>query len=566
MSLQILLVDDEPAIKIGFRQLTDWSKTPYTLCGTAGNGKEALAYLEKNPVDIIITDLKMSVMDGIGLIHALKQNNSEIPIIVLSSYSDFELVREALTAGAADYILKANISADSLIAHLDKVAGNLLNRQKDRAAALLQKQQLEEQNTQILMNDIRNFFLDETITTEELLKETSDLAFFSVPCIVLTLFFHEDMKREKLKRVAPNIQTLLTETLALAASPVSIMMHHNELAFFLPYSDTLKYNISSKTQVLNRQIATYFGVLPILCYSAPAAGAAECRDAYFSCINARRITFYEKNRSIIFTKDIRFVFEISAEEIQETMNSVLNFVQTGSRENLFGYVRNLLAEWSALPLEPFHLCMNCVHIFEGVALSGKSGKLHAQIHDYQKKISQSTSLAELKVTLCDALLLLLESNENNYEKWLETNQKWLETAGFHTACLWNTTNKERFGRYMQTCGLQGVFDGFENNKERYEVGKDGEGVVCILQGAHCWEEGDVYKDLISVKPNGQKPVFRNVYLIAASYGGVGGYERLIRELQRVESYLPNTYEFLLPMDLCATLKEYIEKNGGNGHE
>ena len=258
MSLQILLVDDEPAIKIGFRQLTDWSKTPYTLCGTAGIGKEALAYLEKNPVDIIITDLKMSVMDGIGLIHALKQNNSEIPIIVLSNYSDFELVREAMTAGAADYILKANISADSLIAHLDKVAGNLLNRQKDRAAALLQKQQLEEQNTQILMNDIRNFFLDETITTEELLKETSDLAFFSVPCIVLTLFFHEDMKREKLKRVAPNIQTLLTETLALAASPVSIMMHHNELAFFLPYSDTLKYNISSKTQVLTRQIATYF--------------------------------------------------------------------------------------------------------------------------------------------------------------------------------------------------------------------------------------------------------------------------------------------------------------------
>ncbi len=142
----------------------------------------------------------------------------------------------------------------------------------------------------------------------------------------------------------------------------------------------------------------------------------------------------------------------------------------------------------------------------------------------------------------------------------------MDTAGFHTACLWNTTNKERFGRYMKTCGLQGVFDGFENNKERYEVGKDDEGIVCILQGAHCWEEGDVYKDLISVKPNGQKPVFRNVYLIAANYGGAEGYERLIRELQRVESYLPNTYEFLLPMDLCATLKEYIEKNGGGKHE
>lgn len=156
-------------------------------------------------------------------------------------------------------------------------------------------------------------------------------------------------------------------------------------------------------------------------------------------------------------------------------------------------------------------------------------------------------------------------NEANYEKWLEINRQWMETAGFHTGCLWNTTDKERFGKYMRTCGLQGVFDGFSNNKERYETGKDGEGVVCILQGAHCWAEGDVYKDLVSVKPNSSKPVFRNVYLIAANYGGTEGYERLIRELQRVESYLPNTYEFLLPMDLCATLKCYLEKNGG-GHE
>ena len=153
-------------------------------------------------------------------------------------------------------------------------------------------------------------------------------------------------------------------------------------------------------------------------------------------------------------------------------------------------------------------------------------------------------------------------NGDTYEQWLKMNHDWIETAGFHTACLWNTTDKERFGRYMETCGLQGVFDGFENNKERYETGVDGEGIVCIIQGAHCSVEGDVYKDLASVKPDSKRPVFRNVYLIAANYGGADGYERLIRELQRLESYLPNTYEYLLPMDLCATLKEYLEKEGG----
>ena len=138
MRLNILLVDDEPSIKIGFRQLTDWSKTPYTICGTSGNGKEALEYLQTHSVDIIITDLKMSVMDGISLIHALKQNNSEIPILVLSNYSDFELVREALTAGASDYILKANMTAESILEQLDKVAGSIQNIQKKRESALLQ--------------------------------------------------------------------------------------------------------------------------------------------------------------------------------------------------------------------------------------------------------------------------------------------------------------------------------------------------------------------------------------------------------------------------------------------
>lgn len=151
-------------------------------------------------------------------------------------------------------------------------------------------------------------------------------------------------------------------------------------------------------------------------------------------------------------------------------------------------------------------------------------------------------------------------NAENYGKWLELNRNWLKTAGFHTACLWNTTDKERFGQYMRTCGLQGVFDGFNNNKERYEIGYNGEGIVCVLQGTHCWNEGDVFNDLIKISPDSTKPIFHNVYLIAASYGGNDGYQRLIRELQKLESYQPNTFEFLLPMDLCATLKNFLEKN------
>ncbi len=161
----------------------------------------------------------------------------------------------------------------------------------------------------------------------------------------------------------------------------------------------------------------------------------------------------------------------------------------------------------------------------------------------------------------DSFATAKSNPDETYDQWLEMNLEWMETAGFHTGCLWNTGNEERYRKYMRTCGLQGVFDG-NNASYRYEKGIDGEGVISISQGAHCWQEGDVYNYLTGFKPSSQRPIFCNVYLIAANYGGVDGYNRLKRELNRLELYLPNTYEFLLPMDLSATFNKYIEEHGG----
>ena len=96
---RILLIDDEPMIKIGVRKLLE--DTDYIIVGTANNGMEALEYLKTNSVDIIMTDLKMPVMNGLELIHQLNALSFDGAILVLSNYSDFELVREALTEGGA---------------------------------------------------------------------------------------------------------------------------------------------------------------------------------------------------------------------------------------------------------------------------------------------------------------------------------------------------------------------------------------------------------------------------------------------------------------------------------
>ena len=118
----ILIVDDEPIVKIALRSILPWEEHGFSICGTASNGLEALPLIEQHHPDVIITDLKMPGMDGLELIRTLKEKNCPGEILVLSNYEDFDSVRSALLLGAADYLLKIKIQPDTLLACLNKTA------------------------------------------------------------------------------------------------------------------------------------------------------------------------------------------------------------------------------------------------------------------------------------------------------------------------------------------------------------------------------------------------------------------------------------------------------------
>ena len=121
----ILIIDDEPIVKIALRSILPSEEHGFSICGTASNGLEAMPLIEKHQPDVIITDLKMPEMDGLELIRTLKEKNYPGEILVLSNYEDFDSVRSALLLGAADYLLKIKISPDTLLACLNKTTEKL---------------------------------------------------------------------------------------------------------------------------------------------------------------------------------------------------------------------------------------------------------------------------------------------------------------------------------------------------------------------------------------------------------------------------------------------------------
>ena len=122
---QVLIVDDEPIVKIALRSMIDWNELGFHICATASNGEEALEMTCRFHPDLIICDLKMPIMDGLELIRAVQKKNIDCEFLVISNYEDFNYVRTALVLGAADYILKVSISPEELTEQLKKLKEKL---------------------------------------------------------------------------------------------------------------------------------------------------------------------------------------------------------------------------------------------------------------------------------------------------------------------------------------------------------------------------------------------------------------------------------------------------------
>lgn len=117
---RLLIVDDEDFEREGMAQLIDWEQQEVEITGTAWNGLDALEQIKKCRPDMILTDIKMPVMDGIELIHEVRKAYPEIQFAVLSGYGEYEFTSRAMEEGVRHYILKP-CDEDKILEVMDKV-------------------------------------------------------------------------------------------------------------------------------------------------------------------------------------------------------------------------------------------------------------------------------------------------------------------------------------------------------------------------------------------------------------------------------------------------------------
>lgn len=118
---KVLIADDETPIRDWLEICVNNTGCECEVVAKASNGRIALEQYQKEQPDIIITDIKMPFMDGIDLIARIREQNKEIPVVILTSYKEFSFARQALQQGVTEYVLKTEVTVERMKEILTKI-------------------------------------------------------------------------------------------------------------------------------------------------------------------------------------------------------------------------------------------------------------------------------------------------------------------------------------------------------------------------------------------------------------------------------------------------------------
>lgn len=168
--LKVLLVDDEPFMIDVLKSMIDWSSCGFLVAGEACDGEEALKIIQTCPLDIVVTDLKMPIMDGLELIRNAKAGNPGIHFAVISAYGEFHMVSEAFKLGAEEYLLKSEMTSEQMLTALTNINARI---EKERAELKMKEEQKMLERQAFLHNQQLKHYIDQNqgAIREKMLKE-----------------------------------------------------------------------------------------------------------------------------------------------------------------------------------------------------------------------------------------------------------------------------------------------------------------------------------------------------------------------------------------------------------
>lgn len=306
--MNILIVEDDKFIRLGLRRIIDRDCKGFNVVGECINGVEATKFQDINQVDIIITDIKMPLMNGIEVIKYFKQQNFNGKMLVLSGFDEYGFVRDAMTSGAVDYLLKP-IEKEQLIEVLNKIRATI---EKERETK----------------SKIRNTIIEsKSIIDENIIREILDNGVYEGKCEpfkedkICTLVCYSSLVRE-IERENTYLYRYFSNYKKDSKQDILIGRYNNNL--LLVYSKCLLNDIDIQLNKLKRLERR------ILWKSTEINSLENIREKY----NVLNEDIYEKYYDVMtYRKDIKFNNNHKILlDLEGKVNKIVSYIEVGDIE------------------------------------------------------------------------------------------------------------------------------------------------------------------------------------------------------------------------------------------
>lgn len=305
---KVLIVDDELYIREGLKVLLQWEKFGFEICGQAENGEQAYSMLKELKPDLIITDIKMPLMNGLELIEKVNKDlERDMKFVVLSGYNEFEYARKAMRYNVKNYVLKP-IEEEELEAVIKEVYGELYEERNNKEVNLKGVGAVLELSLKTILKSVGD--RESVNNVKKLLKLGDDGDFRYIKLEVENCYQvkNEKIEEDNANRIKAYIVEILGEvhklnvfqedyigsktlSYGIIVTEELLRSYENDINIFV------KSIYTQLADKINRKIYMYVG--------KNVDKLLSLRESYDTAIFAHSIRFYKNKFEVIYYDDVK---------------------------------------------------------------------------------------------------------------------------------------------------------------------------------------------------------------------------------------------------------------------
>ncbi len=350
---KIIIVDDEILVRTNLKLLFQNFSPEFSVCGEADNGKTGLKLISEIHPNLVFTDMRMPVMDGVEFCQKIHTAFPDIIIIALSNYDDYSYVRGALKHGALDYILKHKLNEDSL--------STILHEVRKSFPLALNTNQISDNNLNALQEKfIKNLLAHIYKTEQDISDNLHILSILLDTTRVLPVAFSvdnyarisNDNSAAYLNTLHFSILNIGNEILEQHKNGIMAHLEQGEYCILLSFAQIhSQAQIEQSVSFLLEQLsANYKNFLNIYCSFSIGSLCEKIMDiseSFQKALSALQFKFYSGNHSVLHSKDI-----VSADHTLTGLDyslekRLLTMVSNGNQKETSALIDDIFMDMSA---------------------------------------------------------------------------------------------------------------------------------------------------------------------------------------------------------------------------